>query len=133
MIFIVYKVDCVIVDMRILMLNYEFPPLGGGASPVSYEIAKGLVELGHSVDVVTMGFKGLPSFECIDGINVYRVRCLRSKKEICKSYEMLSYVISAKLFLGRFLKKHKYDICHCHFIIPTGIVALWVKKKFGID
>jgi len=21
------------------MLNYEFPPLGGGASPVSYEIA----------------------------------------------------------------------------------------------
>ncbi len=27
---------------RILMLNYEFPPLGGGASPVSYEIAKGI-------------------------------------------------------------------------------------------
>jgi len=26
--------------MKILMLNYEFPPLGGGASPVSYEIAK---------------------------------------------------------------------------------------------
>jgi len=25
--------------MRILILNYEFPPLGGGASPVSYEIA----------------------------------------------------------------------------------------------
>ena len=40
---------------RILMLNYEFPPLGGGASPVSYEIAKGYVALGHSVDVVTMG------------------------------------------------------------------------------
>ena len=29
------------------MLNYEFPPLGGGASPVSYEIAKGYVKLGH--------------------------------------------------------------------------------------
>ena len=25
---------------KILILNYEFPPLGGGASPVSYEIAK---------------------------------------------------------------------------------------------
>jgi hypothetical protein len=25
---------------RILVLNYEFPPLGGGASPVSYEISK---------------------------------------------------------------------------------------------
>ncbi len=29
--------------MKILMLNYEFPPLGGGASPVSYEIAKGKI------------------------------------------------------------------------------------------
>jgi len=38
--------------LRILMLNYEFPPLGGGASPVSYEIAKGYVKLGHKVDVV---------------------------------------------------------------------------------
>jgi len=33
--------------LKILMLNYEFPPLGGGASPVSYEIAKGYVELGN--------------------------------------------------------------------------------------
>ena len=39
---------------KILMLNYEFPPLGGGASPVSYELAKGYVKLGHGVDVVTM-------------------------------------------------------------------------------
>jgi len=30
--------------LKILMLNYEFPPLGGGASPVSYEIAKGYVK-----------------------------------------------------------------------------------------
>ena len=45
--------------LKILMLNYEFPPLGGGASPVSYEIAKGYTKLGHDVDVVTMGFKGL--------------------------------------------------------------------------
>jgi hypothetical protein len=31
---------------RILVLNYEFPPLGGGASPVSYEIAEKLSETG---------------------------------------------------------------------------------------
>ena len=49
--------------MKILMLNYEFPPLGGGASPVSYEIAKGYVELGHEVTVVTMAFQGLKKFE----------------------------------------------------------------------
>ena len=48
---------------RILMLNYEFPPLGGGASPESYEIAKGYVKLRHDVSVVTMAFEGLKKFE----------------------------------------------------------------------
>ena len=114
------------------MLNYEFPPLGGGASPVSYEIAKGYVKLGHKVDVVTMGFKGLPNFEIKDGIKIYRVKCLRSKKEICYPHEMLTYIISAKLFLKNHLKNNKYDINHTHFIIPTGIVSLWAKKFFGL-
>lgn len=114
------------------MLNYEFPPLGGGASPVSYEIAKGYVKLGHSVDVVTIGFKDLPSFETVDGINVYRVKCLRSKKEMCNPLEMLTYIISAKKFLLNHLKTHTYDINHTHFIIPTGIISLWLKKKYNI-
>jgi len=48
---------------KILILNYEFPPLGGGASPVSYEIAKGYAKLGHKVSVVTMHYKGLPAEE----------------------------------------------------------------------
>ena len=118
--------------MRILMLNYEFPPLGGGASPVSYEIAKGYVKLGHSVDVVTMSYKDLKKYEVIDGINVYRVPCLRSKKEICHPYEMFSYIISAKKFLKNHLKKNKYDINHTHFIIPTGFISLWLKKDYQL-
>ena len=100
--------------MRILVLNYEFPPLGGGASPVSYEIAKGYARLGHEVTVVTAGFKGLPRSEKVDGINVHRVPCLRSKKEICQPHEMLSYVISAKRFLRKHLKTHSYDVNHSH-------------------
>ena len=36
------------------MLNYEFPPLGGGASPVSYEIAKGYVKLDKKKDLNSM-------------------------------------------------------------------------------
>src|SRR3989344_5435600 len=118
--------------LRILMLNYEFPPLGGGASPVSYEIAKGYVKLGHSVDVVTMHYKGLPFYEEKDGIHIYRVKCIRKKKEMCTTLEMFTYVVSAKHFLKAHLKTHNYDINHTHFIIPTGIVSLWAKKKFGL-
>jgi glycosyltransferase involved in cell wall biosynthesis len=114
------------------MLNYEFPPLGGGASPVSYEISKGYVSLGHSVTVVTMAYKSLLEHEVKDGIEIYRVPCLRSKKEICHPWEQLTYILSARKFLKQHLKNHKYDINHTHFIIPVGIISLWLKKKYNL-
>ena len=115
------------------MLNYEFPPIGGGGSYVAYEIAKNLVSEGHSVDVVTMSFGSLPFFEEVDGINIYRVKSLRKKKESCQPWEQLTYIFSAKSFLKKHLKNHNYDIVHAHFIIPTGVIALWLKKKYGLD
>jgi glycosyltransferase involved in cell wall biosynthesis len=30
------------------------------------------------------------------------------------------------------MKTHSYDVCHTHFVIPTGEVAKWVKKKYNI-
>ena len=39
--------------MRILLLNYEFPPLGAGGGKASQKIAESLVEMGHTVRVVT--------------------------------------------------------------------------------
>lgn len=56
--------------MKILVLNYEFPPLGGIASPVSYEIAKGYVKLGHKVSIVTMHYEELPYHEVKEGIEL---------------------------------------------------------------
>lgn len=44
---------------RIMMLNYELPPLGGGGGVESYKLAKGFVKLGYSVDFITSWYKGL--------------------------------------------------------------------------
>lgn len=120
---------------RILVLNYEFPPLGGGASPVSYEIAERLSQTGDfDIDVVTMGYKGLPKYEEINkNFRIHRVKSWRSKKEICHPWEQATYLVSGWFKCKELLKKNKYDICHCHFIIPTGILALKLKKKFGLS
>jgi len=119
---------------RILLLNYEFPPLGGGASPVSYDIAKGLSETGEfNIDVVTMGYKLLPAYEKLnDSFRIYRVKSLRSRKEICHPWEQLTYLLFGYFKCRSLLKRNYYDICHTHFIIPTGILSYILKKQFNL-
>lgn len=114
--------------MNILMLNYEYPPLGGGASPVTKSLSEELVKLGHKVSVVTMGFKGLKQKEEINGVIVYRVPCFRKERGICYTHEMLTYCYSTFRFLPKLLKQNRYDINHTHFIVPTGLVS-YLKRN----
>jgi glycosyltransferase involved in cell wall biosynthesis len=119
---------------KILILNYEFPPLGGGASPVSYEIAERMSKTDNfDIDVVTMSYKNLPRYQEINkNFRIHRVKCLRSKKEMCHPWEQATYLISGWFKCKELLRKNKYDICHCHFIIPTGVLALRLKKRFNL-
>ena len=39
--------------MRILIINYEYPPIGAGGGQASHKIAECLVEMGHVVRVIT--------------------------------------------------------------------------------
>jgi glycosyltransferase involved in cell wall biosynthesis len=118
--------------VRILTLNYEFPPIGGGASPVCHELGRELVTQGHHVDLVTMGFNGLPSREVVDGINVYRVPCMRKHGQICRTHEMASFVLAALPTVAKLAAKHDYNVNHTHFIIPTGLLARLLKLKAGL-
>jgi glycosyltransferase involved in cell wall biosynthesis len=118
---------------NILVLNYEFPPLWGWASPVSYEISKWYVDLWYNVDVITMWYKDLPEYEQVEGINIYRVKCLRTKKQVCHPWEQATYLYSGYKKAKELLKTKNYDICHCHFIIPTWVIAMKLKKEFDLD
>ncbi len=118
--------------MKLLVLNYEFPPLGGGAAPVTQHLSKQIIKYGHQVDLVSMHYKGLAREEVVDGIHVYRIRCLRKRQATCETIEMLSFVIMAFPFLLKLTKQNKYDLIHCHFIIPTGILAYLINKFRGL-
>lgn len=118
--------------MRVLMLNYEYPPLGGGGAAVCRDMSEMLVKYGDEVSVVTMAFKGLAKRETCNGVDVHRVVCWRSKKKVCHPWEQLTYCISAFHYITKKMDIRQYDIVHCHFIIPTGLLALWLQKKYGI-
>ena len=45
--------------MNILLINYEYPPIGGGAATATAAIAGHLASLGHAVTVLTSRFRDL--------------------------------------------------------------------------
>lgn len=114
--------------MRILMINYEFPPVGGGGGNVTHFIAKNLAGEGHDVRVITSGFRDLPKYEKLDGFEVHRVPVLRKSADVCGVHEMLTFVLSASFYSLRFVKEFRPDIVHVFFGIPSGPVAYLLTK-----
>lgn len=118
--------------MRILKLCYEYPPIGGGGGQVAAALSQELVKLGHQVDLVTMSFDGLPSFEQDQGVNIYRVPAVRLKKSICHPPEMATYLVSALPILLWMVRHNHYDINHTHFIFPDAILSSILKKTTNL-
>lgn len=115
------------------MLNYEYPPLGGGGAAVCRDISEKLVADGNKVTVVTMNMSGLQARENVKGVDIHRVKCWRSKAKVCHPWEQMTYCVSAFQYIKKNLDVKEYDVVHCHFIIPTGLLAYWIRRKTGKD
>src|SRR3954470_4169660 len=86
-------------QMRLLLVNYEYPPIGAGAATATQAIARNLVALGHQVTVLTGSFQDLPRRSDENGVTVLRVRSFRQRADRCSVSEMLSFTVSALLSL----------------------------------
>ena len=118
--------------MRILVVNYEFPPLGGGAGNVSAYIARHIASQGVQVAVLTSHFKGLPRQQVIDGYKVHRVPVLRRHIYKCSIYEMFSFVANSIIPGWRLARQFRPDLVHIHSGFPTGPLGYWLKMTLGI-
>ena len=119
--------------MNILVLNYEYPPLGGGAGNITKHISSNLVAKGHKVLVVTTWFEGLAEHEIRDGqVEVIRLKSRRKHMYRSTPLEMISWMAEAKKFLDNHIPKNKFDFCLANFSIPGGAVGKYIKRKFGI-
>lgn len=115
--------------MRILILNYEYPPLGGGAGVATAALAQGLVEQGAIVDVVTASagrdaerrsaVRKDDPLGC-GRLSVYRVKSRRIGIHQAGMVGAASYLVRALPLVRLLLRTHSYDVVHVFFSLPTG-------------
>ncbi|MFV0416528.1 MAG: glycosyltransferase family 4 protein [Chthoniobacterales bacterium] len=118
--------------MKILVLCYEYPPVGGGGGRVAKQIAEGLAERGHEIKVLTGGVSSLPKKEIQSGIEIRRVRAFRRTMDTCSVPEMGLWVACSAAPALRLIRAWKPDVLHIHFAVPTGALALFLHMITGV-
>jgi glycosyltransferase involved in cell wall biosynthesis len=110
--------------LRILTFNYEYPPLGGGGGVFHAAIAQDLARR-HHVAVITSAFGDLPRHEVREGVEIHRVPIVgRGDPSAASLTSMLAYPPAAWLAAMRLMRRHRYDLVHGHFAVPTGPASL---------
>lgn len=117
--------------MRIIYVHQYFltPEEGGGVR--SYHLAKGMVQAGIEVEMITAHNKSFDEFKIIEGVKVHylAVPYDNSFGFIRRIRAFWGFVSKAKMLI------RKLPLAQILYItstpLSTGIIGLWAKKKFG--
>jgi glycosyltransferase involved in cell wall biosynthesis len=114
-----------------LILNYEFPPIGGGGGTCSRYFARELARLGHEVEVVTSHWGKLPRVVKKGRFTLRRLRGLRRLPGQSNPVEMMAYVATAFPYL-LLRGAPKPDVMISFHSIPSGMPAFPLSMLWGV-
>ena len=118
--------------MKILVLCYEYPPLGGGGGRGAQSIAAEMAKRGHAVRVQTAALGWRSIRERIDGVEIFRTASGRRAPDTCRVHEMAAYCATSFFPTLRHIRTWKPDVIHAHFAMPTGLLAWAVHRLTGV-
>ncbi|MFC1913749.1 glycosyltransferase family 4 protein [Chloroflexota bacterium] len=111
------------------MLNYEFPPLGGGAANACEYIIRDMAQKGVEVDLVTSSPDGYKTEQIGSSINIYKLAVDKKSIHYWTHREILTYSWKARIFIKSLMKQRKYSLCHAFFGIPCGAIAYLYRQN----
>jgi len=108
--------------MRLLMSNYEFPPVGGGAGRANLSLLREFARFdGISIDLVTSApQRGFSVEQFAAGITIYKVGVKKENLHFWKRSEVVEWLIKAGFRYRKLLAANRYDLAHAFFAFPTG-------------
>lgn len=118
--------------MKILIINFEYPPLGGGGGVATRDAAEALARR-HDVHVLTMRHGDLPARESSNGVTIHRVSVIgRHSLPTASIVSMMSFVPMSLLRGGKLCRTQHFDVINAQFVLPSGLVAAPLSRLFSI-
>lgn len=112
--------------MRILFLNYEYPPLGGGAGNATFYLLRELAkEKDISIDLLTSSTGEYREENFSPNIKIYFLNInKRDNLHDQSQWDLLNYSRQAWRTARKLMNRHKYDLVHAFFGVPCGYLAM---------
>ncbi len=121
--------------MRLLMLNNEFPPLGGGTGTVNRAIVQRLAQVPDlEIDLITSALGAQFQQETFtDRITLFKVPVNNRNLHHSSNRELLTYAARALPFALKRQRARPYDFCFAWSAVPAGGVALALRQLSGLS
>ena len=108
--------------IKILMLNCEFPPIGGGAATATWYLLKEFSKIKNIyVDLITSSPSNEFQLEAAEEhINIHKLPIGKHAFHYWTQMELFKYSWRSYNYIKKALKENEYDLCHAFFGIPCG-------------
>ena len=113
------------------MLNYEFPPIGGGAAIANYYLLKEFINNPNlEVDLVTSSSSNKFEIEQFSNhIRIFKLNVCKKDSHYWTMSEIARWTWKAYWFSRKLINENNYDLCHCWFGWPPGVIGYLFRKK----
>jgi phosphatidylinositol alpha-1,6-mannosyltransferase len=111
--------------MKILMLNNEFPPLGGGTGTVNQALFEQFApNQDIHIDLITSALGKRYEFEQYsERIGIHKVPVNNRNLHHSSNRELITYAVRALFLAYRLQRENHYDFCFAWSGVPAGVVA----------
>ena len=118
--------------IKILFINYEYPPVGGGGANANARIFSHFADMKDlDITLITSAAPGEDYSESFLFPNIRAIRLPVGKRDLhyWRESEVLRFIIRAEITARSELKGGRFDLCHAFFGFPSGLISYHLRKR----
>lgn len=113
------------------MINYEFPPIGGGGGNANLYILRELAKNRDlRINLVTSSERDDSYIDRFsENITIHRLNVGKKRLHYWSEREILNFLVKASACVKKLREEESFDLCHAFFGFPSGYIAYRMRKE----